>query len=219
MASPPSSRIMFGPPPSGQRNIWSVHCQYSSSDSPFQAKTGTPSARPPSRPGPTTTAAAAWSWVEKMLQDAQRTSAPRATSVSISTAVCTVMCNEPEMRAPASGCGRGVLAPDRHQAGHLVLGELDLLPPEVRRGTRSATLKSKLMRSPCSRPAAAAASNWMCLSCSKREPFDGRHVRRPHGLGAEPRPRSRRGAGRPRAERRAKPTSLSSMPNASEQLS
>ena len=32
-------------------------------------------------------AAAAWSWVEKMLQDDQRTSAPNSTSVSISTAV------------------------------------------------------------------------------------------------------------------------------------
>ena len=48
-------------------------------------------------------AAAAWSWVEKMLQDAQRTSAPRATRVSISTAVCTVMWIEPAMRAPARG--------------------------------------------------------------------------------------------------------------------
>ena len=48
-------------------------------------------------------AAAAWSCVEKMLQDAQRTSAPSAASDSISTAVWIVMCNEPAMRAPASG--------------------------------------------------------------------------------------------------------------------
>ena len=48
-------------------------------------------------------AAAAWSWVEKMLQLAQRTSAPSAVRVSISTAVCTVMWSEPMMRAPASG--------------------------------------------------------------------------------------------------------------------
>ena len=48
-------------------------------------------------------AAAAWSWVEKMLHDAQRTSAPSATSVSISTAVWIVMWSEPVMRAPASG--------------------------------------------------------------------------------------------------------------------
>ena len=49
-------------------------------------------------------AEAAWSCVEKMLQEAQRTSAPSATSVSISTAVWMVMCSEPAMRAPFSGC-------------------------------------------------------------------------------------------------------------------
>ena len=48
-------------------------------------------------------AAAAWSWVEKMLQDDQRTVAPRWVSVSISTAVWIVMCRQPAMRAPASG--------------------------------------------------------------------------------------------------------------------
>jgi hypothetical protein len=39
-----------------------------------------------------------------MLQEAQRTSAPRATSVSISTAVWIVMWSEPVIRAPLSGC-------------------------------------------------------------------------------------------------------------------
>ena len=39
-----------------------------------------------------------------MLQDAQRTSAPSAFRVSISTAVWMVMCSEPAMRAPFSGC-------------------------------------------------------------------------------------------------------------------
>ena len=52
---------------------------------------------------PTAIAAAAWSCVEKMLQLAQRTSAPRSTSVSMSTAVWIVMCSEPVMRAPVSG--------------------------------------------------------------------------------------------------------------------
>src|SRR2546421_1225842 len=37
VASPPSSRIMFGPPPSGQPSTCSVHHQYSCSVSPFQA--------------------------------------------------------------------------------------------------------------------------------------------------------------------------------------
>src|SRR5947208_10679951 len=39
-----------------------------------------------------------------MLQLAQRTSAPRAVRVSISTAVWIVMCSAPVMRAPARGC-------------------------------------------------------------------------------------------------------------------
>ena len=38
-----------------------------------------------------------------MLHVAQRTSAPSAVSVSISTAVWIVMCSEPVMRAPWSG--------------------------------------------------------------------------------------------------------------------
>ncbi len=71
-----------------------MHHQYSSSVSPFHANTGTPAAA---------IAAAAWSCVEKMLQDAQRTSAPSATRVSMSTAVWMVMCSEPVMRAPVNG--------------------------------------------------------------------------------------------------------------------
>src|SRR5438445_1561115 len=39
-----------------------------------------------------------------MLHEAQRTSAPSAFSVSISTAVWIVMWSEPAMRAPLSGC-------------------------------------------------------------------------------------------------------------------
>ena len=49
VASPPSSRIMFGPPIAGrspcgvgQVSMRSVHHQYSSRVSPFQANTGTP---------------------------------------------------------------------------------------------------------------------------------------------------------------------------------
>ena len=81
-----------------------MHHQYSSSVSPFHAKIGMPfgSSGVPSLP--TTTAAAAWSCVEKMLHEHQRTSAPSAVSVSMSTAVWIVMCSEPVMRAPFSGC-------------------------------------------------------------------------------------------------------------------
>ncbi len=94
VASPPSSTISCGPSPSGKFMAFHVQSQYSRNVSPFQAKTGVPDLA---------MAAAAWSWVEKMLQLAQRTEAPRAVSVSISTAVCTVMCREPMMRTPSRG--------------------------------------------------------------------------------------------------------------------
>ncbi len=81
-----------------------MHHQYSSRVSPFQAKTGTPLGSSGVPSGPTAIAAAAWSWVEKMLQLAHRTSAPSAARVSMSTAVWMVMCSEPVIRAPRSGC-------------------------------------------------------------------------------------------------------------------
>ena len=87
MASPPSSTIWVGPFQLPKSSAFSVHHQYSSSVSPFQAKTGTPLGLSTVPLGPTAMAAAAWSWVEKILHEAQRTLAPSATSVSISTAV------------------------------------------------------------------------------------------------------------------------------------
>ncbi len=48
-------------------------------------------------------AAAAWSWVENLLQLLQVTSAPSSMRVSISTAVWMVMCRQPATWAPASG--------------------------------------------------------------------------------------------------------------------
>ena len=94
---------MFGPGWPGQVSACSVHHQYSGRVSPFQANTGMPLGSSGVPSGPTATAAAAWSWVEKMLQLAHRTWAPSATSVSISTAVWMVMCSDPVIRAPRSG--------------------------------------------------------------------------------------------------------------------
>ena len=94
VASPPSSTTSCGPLPPGNERAMAVHHQYSGSVSPFQAKTGTPAAA---------MAAAAWSCVEKMLHEHQRTSAPSSTSVSISTAVWMVMCSDPITRTPLSG--------------------------------------------------------------------------------------------------------------------
>merc|ERR1719460_3037566 len=96
VASPPSSTIWSGPWPSGQMSAFSVHHQYSSRVSPFHANTLDVFAR--------TTAAAAWSCVEKMLHEHQRTSAPSASSVSIRTAVWMVMWSEPITRMSLSGC-------------------------------------------------------------------------------------------------------------------
>ena len=66
-----------------------------------------------------------------MLHEAQRTSAPSAFSVSISTAVWMVMCREPAMRAPLQRLLRAVLLAHRHQAGHLGLGDGDFLAAPV----------------------------------------------------------------------------------------
>jgi hypothetical protein len=90
---------MFGVQPpdgplAGPRKVCSMHHSYSSLLSPFQAKTGMPRAA---------IAAAAWSWVEKMLHELQRTVAPRCIKVSINTAVLIVMCRQPTIRAPVSG--------------------------------------------------------------------------------------------------------------------
>ena len=141
VASPPSSTMESGPEPSGQLSICSVHHQYSSSVSPFQAKTGIPVGFSGVPVGPTTTAAAAWSWVEKMLQLTQRTSAPRATRVSMRTAVCTVMCREPATFLPFSGC----CAPysrrrDIRPGISCSASSISLRPNEA--SDRSATLKS-----------------------------------------------------------------------------
>ena len=94
--SPPSFRIMFrGCFPRNAVGICSMHHKYSSSISPFHVKMGMPVAA---------IVAAAWSWVEKMLQDDHETCNPRATRVSIRMAVCIVIWRQPAIRAPLSGC-------------------------------------------------------------------------------------------------------------------
>ena len=113
VASPPSSRIMFGPSPSGQRSACSVHHQYSSSVSPFQAKTGTPCGSSACRRADGDRGGGVVLGARRCCRSAQRTSAPSATSVSISTAVWIVMCSEPVIRAPLSGWLRGVLRAER----------------------------------------------------------------------------------------------------------
>ena len=86
-------------------------------------------------------AAAAWSWVEKMLHDAQRTSAPSAFSVSISTAVWIVMCSDPVMRAPFRGCALENSSRIAMRPGISVSAMAISLRPQSA-SLRSATLKS-----------------------------------------------------------------------------
>merc|ERR1740123_1244283 len=74
VASPPSSTSWSQPSAPGTVIICSVPHQYSGRVSPFQAKTVDVPAL--------AIAAAAWSWVLKMLQEHQRTFAPKAAKVS-----------------------------------------------------------------------------------------------------------------------------------------
>merc|ERR1719401_20100 len=95
VASPPSSTSWSQPSAPGTVIICSVHHQYSGKVSPFQAKTVEVPAL--------AMAAAAWSCVLKMLHEHQRTFAPSAAKVSISTPVWIVMCSEPLMFRPLKG--------------------------------------------------------------------------------------------------------------------
>merc|ERR1719487_2453423 len=95
VASPPSSTSRSQPSLPGTVIICSVHHQYSANVSPFQAKTVAVPAL--------AMAAAAWSWVLKILQEHHRTVAPKAAKVSISTPVWMVMCREPLISNPLNG--------------------------------------------------------------------------------------------------------------------
>ena len=142
VASPPSSTICVGPRPSPKSRARSVTSQYSSRVSPFQAKTGMPAGLSTVPVGPTATAAAAWSWVEKMLHEHQRTSAPSAFSVSASTAVWIVMCRLPVMRWPLSGCLPAYsLRTDMRPGISCSARRISLRPHSARE--RSATLNSR----------------------------------------------------------------------------
>ena len=127
VASPPSSTIRFGPEPSGQTSASSVHHQYSSSVSPFHAKTGDALRILGRAVGADRDRGGG---LVLRGEDVARHPAhvgAELVSVSISTAVCTVMCRQPMIFAPASGLLAAIARAQRHQAGHLLLGEPDLL--------------------------------------------------------------------------------------------
>ena len=116
VASPPSSRIMLGVWPPGQSIMRSVYSQYSSSVSPFLAKTETPAAA---------IAAAAWSWVEKMLHDDPADfGAERDQRLDQHGGLDGHVERAGNARALERLALRELLA-DRHQARHLDLGHAD----------------------------------------------------------------------------------------------
>ena len=135
VASPPSSTIWVGPAAVAEVEgpLRHVPVLLEGLALPGEDRRA-PRASPRCRSGPPPRAAAAWSWVEKMLQEHQRTSAPRSFRVSISTAVWIVMCRLPVMRWPAQRLLAGVLLAHRHEARHLLLGEPDLLAAPLREG-------------------------------------------------------------------------------------
>ncbi|CAA9217497.1 MAG: hypothetical protein AVDCRST_MAG52-301 [uncultured Blastococcus sp.] len=79
------------------------------------------------------------------MQLTQRTSAPSAFSVSMRTAVCTVMCSDPAMRAPASGCASPYSVRSAIRPGISCSASWISLRPNPAR-ERSATLKSPSVR-------------------------------------------------------------------------
>ena len=88
---------------------------------------------------------------------------------------------------------RAVLLAQRHQAGHLVLGELDLLAAEVGQADVGDLVVGgrawwSVIRSPWveGRCAAAAASSFECFSCSKRSQSAAGTSLGTLGLGLEP---------------------------------
>src|SRR3954449_9715284 len=132
-----------------------------------------------------------------MLHDAQRTSAPRATSVSISTAVWIVMCSEPVIRAPFSGCASAYSARVCIRPGiSCSASSISLRPYSAR--PRSATLKSCAVSTAVGFMGLLGGGRlWSCMGCGQRQqlgvlvllpaqPFGRRDVLRALRLGGEP---------------------------------
>ena len=116
------------------------------------------------------------------------------------------MCSEPVTRAPLSGWLLANSRARRHQARHLVLGELDLLAAEggqrqvgdleigllgggahvLSRARFVVYVNEVSWPGRWVRPAQAAASSRSCLSCSKRSQSLGLHMLGAAGLGLQP---------------------------------
>ena len=113
------------------------------------------------------------------------------------------------MRAPLSGCAVAELLAQRHQAGHLVLGELDLLAAEVgeadvghlvvgRRRRHRGLHEGRGSLAPPRRPAASSASP--APSAASRAPGRARDARRSPRSQASTAPRSSASCAEPQRE-------------------
>ena len=80
---------------------------------------------------PTTTAAAAWSWVEKMLHETQRTSAPSSRQRLDEHRRLDGHVQAAHDARAGERLARAVLGAQGHQPGHLLLGEADFLAAEL----------------------------------------------------------------------------------------
>ena len=135
VASPPSSRIMFGSRRRpGQRRICWVHHQYSSSVSPFQAKTGTPAGAStvPVRADRDRGGGVVLGG-EDVAGGPAHLGAERDQRLDQHGGLDRHVQRARDARA-GERLGVAVALAHRHQAGHLVLGELDLGAAEVGQG-------------------------------------------------------------------------------------
>ena len=133
-----------GVPPSGHSKMRCVNSQYSSSDLALvgEHRRCRPR-RSRRRHGPGSR------------RCCRKPSAPRRpapVSVSISTAVWMVMCSEPAMRAPLQRLRGGEFLANRHEPGHLGLGDGDFLAPpvgQVQVGDRKSVVVATGMAASC----------------------------------------------------------------------
>src|SRR5579872_5882934 len=129
VASPPSSRIMLGPSLSGQVSASSVQRQYSSSVSPFQAKTGMPRGLSGVPSGPTDGRGGVVLGGEDVAGRPADLRAERGQRLDQHGGLDRHVQAAGDPGAAQRLAGRVFLA-HRHQPRHLVLGQLDFLAPE-----------------------------------------------------------------------------------------
>src|SRR5919106_273940 len=108
-----------------------------------------------------------------MLQLAQRTSAPRATRVSISTAVCTVMWSDPVTRAPLEPAVEGLA---QIRIGGEATGEGDVRERAVEPGEQ---LTQRTQALQLARPEDAVAGRGARELDQARALYVAQHSRRP----------------------------------------